>query len=607
MISPGALYETLVKDLDFTIDRTVTHGEESIPLYVKKFAAGYLKDKFLSKLIPKDSLEADLVAAQTFRDANERCRTWALPNLDSSMETLVGEFAKILEDFFLQDLGADCELTWANIALNARCGPGAAVGARSNSHYGKLYAGNLTATDPELVSLYRADISMWPEESNAENIRQENCGSPKIVQGSRSSFVPKTTKTSRMISVEPTLNMFYQLGLGEIILMRLKRFFGLDLSTQATVNRYLAYIGSRVDATFGDGFATIDLSSASDSISVQMVGTFVPPDWLSAMLALRSHQTSLSVGNKVVDERLHMISTMGNGFTFPLQTAIFASIAAACVSLDDDIRMRPRGFGLNHPGMFSVFGDDIIVPSKVFERTCSLLRVLGFTPNPEKSFGSGSFRESCGHDYYHGYNVRPVFLRKLDTDTDLVVLTNLLVEWSARNEIPLSNTLELCFKSILDLNIVPMHEGMDAGIRVPFRIARDYHWLRGPKDSETQSWAYTKRVAHTKRMRILDGTITVPKGVKRHIYNPSGLFMAYLRGEIRGGSISIRNWSPVYRTKRAIAPNWDYCPTSLEEPLIGSALSPPVLAKRYAEILDPLLIVGRRSKQSPRKGRGGHS
>lgn len=605
MISPDAVYTALSKDLEFTIQRTVTFQNETIPLEVKKASAIYLKDKFLTKLIPVDASEADLVACDTFLTANRRCEKWSLGELSSSDEQLVGEFLKIMEDFFLYDHGQDVDLNWSNIALNARCGPGASVGSISNTAYGKLYAGPLTATDPQLIALYRADISMWPEESNAENIRQENCGSPRVVKGSRSSFVPKTTKTSRMISVEPTLNMFYQLGLGEIITKRLKRHFGIDLSTQASVNRKLAYLGSVIDATWGDGFATIDLSSASDSLSLGLCSAAIPADWLDAMLGLRSHTTSIRVGGRDFDEKLHMMSTMGNGFTFPLQTAVFACAAAACVSLSDEIRSRPRGFSLNSVGMFSVFGDDIIVPSKVFERTCHLLRLLGFQPNPDKCFGSGSFRESCGHDYYRGYNIRPVFLRKLDTDADLMVLTNLLVDWSIRNEVPLSNAIELCIKNLKFVNIVPMHETEDAGLRVPFTLARDLSGLRLAKDAATQSFAYIKRVTHTRRMRVLDGTILVPPGVKRHIYNPSGLFMSFLRGEVRDGQISLRNWSPVYRTKRAIAPNWDYCPMSLEASLIGNALSPSVLARRYDEVLRPLLEgVVQLPRRSPKRARG---
>jgi len=586
---PFAIYEVLSQELRHVINRVVTFPHEKVPLHVKRRASEVQLDKFLTKLIPDESSELDRIAYDTFKKYNANCSSWSLSLNSEAERMLFGEFAKVLEDFFLCDLGDDVSITWGNIALNARCGPGAAIGAQSNSHYGKLYSGPLTATDPEIVSLYRADIAMWPEESNAEIIRQEEYGSPTIVKGSRSSFVPKSVKTSRMISVEPTLNMYYQLGFGRILEKRLKRFFGIDLSVQPSINRYMAYIGSSIDSSFGDGFATIDLSSASDSLSLKLASHVIPDEVLSLILALRSHGTSVRIGREVVNERLNMISTMGNGFTFPLQTVIFACAASAVVGLDDGIRQTPKGYSLRYPGLFSVFGDDIVVPARCYDRMLSFLRLLGCDPNEEKSFGSGSFRESCGHDYYDGHNIRPVFLRKLKTDTDLLVLANLLVAWGARLEIDVSDTVALCLNHVNGLNFVPMSEAEDSGLKVPYVIAREHSRLGEVATSRsTQSWVYTKRHAHQKQMRISDGDIHVPVGAKRHIYNPPGLMISYLLGEIRGGSIGLTVNKPIYRTKRAVTPNWDYSIPQLEDQLIGSE-SPAVLTKRTADILDRAL------------------
>jgi hypothetical protein len=268
----------------------------------------------------------------------------------------------------------------------------------------------------------------------------------------------------------------------------------------------------------------------------------------------------------------------------------------------DSLRSHPRGFSWGRAGMFSVFGDDIIVPAKAHEMTLRLLRILGFTPNLEKSFGSGTFRESCGHDYYCGYNVRPVFLRKLETDTDLMVITNLLVDWSARNQIAIPETLALCVANLKFVNLVPMSESDDAGLRVPYDIVR-YERRSNPKDLNLQSIAYTKRVPHTKRMRFLtDGSVSLPKGVKRFPINPQGLMVSYLRGEIRGGSISLRDWKPIYRTRRAVSPNWDYMPTLPEELTTGSSKGSAAYLKRVRVILEPL-VARRKSWTAPKKGR----
>lgn len=600
-LTPNALYEVLARELDYTVKRRTTLSSETIPLDVKVYAAEYQKEKFLSKLVPKESSLQDQASYEVFAEANAKCAAWSLPTLSSTDEQLVGEFAKIMEDFFLQDLGADVELSWENIWLNARCGPGAAVGSIGTSFLQKMLVGPVSSSCPALVDQFYSDLSEWPTWVDAEISRFLHNGPVKLVAGSRSSFVPKTSKISRMISVEPALNMYYQLGLGEIITKRLKRFFGIDLYSQPGVNRYLAYVGSCVDASRGDGFSTIDLSSASDSISLGLVGWCVPADWASALLSLRSHLTSVRLGDSEFDVELNMVSTMGNGFTFPLQTAIFSSIASASVSMFDDVRSHPRGFGWSRPGMFSVFGDDIIVPAKAHEMTLRLLRILGFTPNPEKSFGSGAFRESCGHDYYRGYNVRPVFLRKLETDTDLMVITNLLVDWSARNHIAIPETLALCVSNLKFVNLVPMSETDDAGLRVPYDIVR-YERRSNPMDKDLQSIAYTKRVPHIKRMRFLEeGRISLPRGVKRFTASPQGLMVSYLRGEIRGGSISLRDWKPIYRTRRAVSPNWNYMPTLPEESTTGSSKGSAAYLKRCRVILEPLMAL--RKTWCPPKGR----
>jgi hypothetical protein len=588
-LSLDAVYQSLVSEIAHTRMREITHSFETVPLAVKHQACELMKDKFLSKFIPAASTPLDEVAYGTFLDFNERSARWTSPVFESSGdEQMWGEFSKIVEDFFLCDLGSDVELTYGNIALNARCGPGAAKLASNGSHYGKLYSGKLSAGSQEIVDIYKADINLWPEESNAENIRQENFGSIVICPGSTSSFVPKSAKTSRMISVEPTLNMFYQLGIGEIISKRLKRYFGIDLATQPSINRYLAYVGSRVDSSFGDGFATIDLSSASDSLSLKLCQELLPSEWFSTLVEFRSPFTTGSVGSKKFHATLNMMSTMGNGFTFPLQTALFACAASACISMDDQIRSCPKAFTLGRPGTFSVFGDDIIVPGRNYARMLRLLAFMGCCPNEDKSFSTGSFRESCGHDYYQGYNIRPVFLRKWENESDLVILVNLLVDWSARTEVYIPNTLRLLVGAIKHPNIVPRSEGMDAGIRVPYSIAMDYRRLGVRRNAPTQSWVYTKRYPHQKRVRILEGHIHVPPGTRRQIYNPSGLFVSYLLGEIRNGSIGLRSNKAIYRTKRAVTPNWDYSVTTLEDYLIGSE-SLASLTKRVTYILQEIL------------------
>jgi len=57
-----------------------------------------------------------------------------------------------------------------------------------------------------------------------------------------------------------------------------------------------------------------------------------------------------------------------------------------------------------------VYGDDIIVPSESYDMVSWALECFGFQVNPEKSFSTGPFRESCGTDAFAGTNVRPIFV-----------------------------------------------------------------------------------------------------------------------------------------------------------------------------------------------------
>lgn len=219
-----------------------------------------------------------------------------------------------------------------------------------------------------------------------------------IVRGNRFSTVPKDGTTDRPIACEPTLNVFAQLGVGDGLKLRLRKW-GL-LATQSTCgfesqawHKELARRAS-IDGTL----ATVDLSSASDTVSKQLVVLLFPPDWCDLFLSFRSPITE-------VDKRayvLEKISSMGNGFTFELETTVFAACAAAAMELS--------GVKPSFPSNVSVYGDDIILPRECYHLLQLGLTFLGFTINETKSFSDGPFRESCGGDFFLGRDVRPIFI-----------------------------------------------------------------------------------------------------------------------------------------------------------------------------------------------------
>lgn len=228
------------------------------------------------------------------------------------------------------------------------------------------------------------------------------------VVGSVVGFVPKDARAHRSIAVEPSVNQFLQRGIGLAIRRRLKRRWRLDLSSQQR-NQDLALEGAR------DGsYATIDLSAASDTVSLEIVERLLPPQWVALLRATRCAFTQ-------VDGKTHMLhkwSSMGNGYTFELETAIFAALVRAVLPSD-----------VWYAGNWAVYGDDIIVPTEFASDLCEILAYCGFSLNERKTFVSGPFRESCGADFFLEKPVRPFYLKKIGW-LPLVEMANWIFEKS---------------------------------------------------------------------------------------------------------------------------------------------------------------------------------
>lgn len=137
--------------------------------------------------------------------------------------------------------------------------------------------------------------------------------SEEYVRGNRFTTVPKDATKLRGICIEPSINLFYQLGVGRWLEQRMGKIWGWTKEFAQDLHRYLALIGSVTG-----GLATIDLSNASDTICRVLVKLLLPKDWHTLLSSLRSPFTCLK-GRWV---RLEKFSSMGNGFTFELETLI---------------------------------------------------------------------------------------------------------------------------------------------------------------------------------------------------------------------------------------------------------------------------------------------
>lgn len=534
-LTPYVLYDCLVDDLEHLLEWD-SEGNLVDPYLlgdVDRYRAFSLATSFFKKLEDGcEGLEAD--SYRKFKELNESLESFKITPLNTIDEVLVNEALLNIERFFTTAM--DRNRTWWTLDecfVAGTTGPGASIGGLACDFYTKLYASPLVATEPHLHDHYRGSLASNPRRLAAEDHRRTTYGC-EVRSSSNLRFVPKNTTSLRTICVEPGLNMFYQLGLGKIIESELRKQFRLDLSVQQFLNRDLARKGS-----MDDSLCTIDLSSASDSISLELCRKARLP---SVFFYLRSK----SYAYNGVESPLHMISTMGNGFTFPLETLIFLSCVKAVIqSFGDNFDCMP------HRRTWGVFGDDLIVDKKYYHRLVRLLALLGFSVNQEKSFSEGWFRESCGGDYYYGHDVRGVYLRTLRSRASLFSAMNRLIRWSLKTGIKLDRTLGALKKSVPN-NFVPLHESDDSGIKIPLR------YLYTKRDAN-RSFLY--RAWRPKIPHIYINTVSMRvKGSRgrRFFFNPEGVHLSWLAGRIRNNSISTRANSKSYRYEHRVSPCWDY-------------------------------------------------
>jgi len=652
-LSLNALYPALLQDLEPflptrfydtacqkngkpTVEVDLSSEIESGLLSDREFASLALLDSIFKKYKDSVSDSANDLAFSKFDAANSQCRTWELRCESLLDEHLIGEFRDSLYRFFIPSSSGSLLSTPDQFFELGGLGPGASVGSRGTDFYTKLFDGPLTCTSNGLYKLYLNYIKGSPSLIEAESARHERYGDPHIVAGSKLSFVPKNDSISRVICTEPVLNMWAQKGVGEVITRRLKKHFGINLSTQPDINRELARIGS-----INNRLSTIDLASASDSISLTMLRDLLPTPVMEVLEVLRSPMTEVNPRDfdkpymfgldedKSCQLDLDMVSSMGNGFTFPLQTALFACAVEAVYKVFEK-KLKKSDLPRGRFGNFGVFGDDIICKSDVAHHVIRLLELLGFTTNASKSFVVGPFRESCGGDFYKGFPVRGVYIKDLRSMASRYVAINRLNLWTATTGISLSRTMSKLMKSVRLLP-VPLHENDDAGIKVSSRVLKDiialdksidksdwthdsdppllfetgdadpkhpggsfnaslldecatpaeavskinsyqreFQWeLKSiARSQDTGAWLYRRYVAKPYKVTFLEDAILVPKGARRRYFNAEGAFNAFLHGNIEGGTVSIRHGRVRYLTNTARTPCWDFVPaTGSKEPV----------------------------------------
>lgn len=425
-----------------------------------EFRLDYSVVSFLSKWKGlKTGIDTEAVALQSFKSSEDHCletnnriknfSNVAIPRLHSIFHAAQRKIAKVLGPFAVSKINDTCG--W---------GPGATTDLpRRRAFLDTKICELPIPVSRSACSLLRSEIEQdlhWS--SVVLGVMPEGAFSllPSVFlieDECKITTVPKSAKTDRTIAIEPRGNSFLQKGFGGYLRQRLRKV-GIRLDDQ-TLNQRLA------KAAVSEGLATLDLKAASDSVSVELVWALLPYDWAASLDAVRSRYARLPSGERL---RLEKFSSMGNGFTFELETLIFWALSSACQEYNST------------DGPVAVYGDDIIVSSSLAHHLIEVLNFAGFQVNEAKSFITGRFFESCGKHYFDGEDVTPAYQKELlSSELALIRLGNRLIRMSFRFERtfckPVLQAWRACFRQRTHLRwSIPFGTEGDDGWALPYEI-----------------------------------------------------------------------------------------------------------------------------------------
>lgn len=474
--------------LSSTVYQTATHH-----FVANQLASFVRKYPFTSSEIP--GLNPDAVALRKFRDSERKCGRYnSYFRVQRRSKTRYSSYKEEMRVYMEKLFGP---LDLRTIYDKCDFGPGASIGVHGiGTNAARKLSHSFWSVTPSAAKYFKG--AMWRNFHIVEYLLRKEDDSIfcidkdifdsevekrlKYVGYNKIVFVPKTARCSRTIAVEPLGNSFVQKGVDVYLRERLKYVSGVDLTSQKT-NQTLAYCGSLGGY---DPYVTIDLSSASDSISIELVRDLLPFEWFTFLNELRSPSYLLDG----TEHPYNKFCSMGNGFCFPLETAIFTAVChTACkvTGNDDD---------------FSVYGDDIIVRQSCALFVLELLKALGFAINPDKTFLFGPFRESCGEDYFGGVAVRPIIIdERLDTLESIIKIHNQLHRRDNLRDV--ADHLKL-------YNLVPFKKRFMRPIRgqvdSAFEVAGDTFlssaWAKWNRDTQSWSWKELLHVGKTDPISI---------------------------------------------------------------------------------------------------------
>lgn len=384
------------------------------------FAKDYAVSEYLSKSdFLKTGIDTSAAALQRFntaeakcKETNNRLRSWsgATPALHSRIFRMQRKISDILGPLELPRVlelcrwgpGATADLSRVECQVDIKQSKVPSI-TTSAKPYGRA----LLESDPHW---FGAITGIIPEGRYSVLDTAFD-----VIEWNRVVMVPKNAKTKRTIAAEPTLNGYIQQGVGRYIRRRLKRF-GVDLNNQE-INQAWASLARDLD------LATLDLKAASDTIARVLVYQLLPLDWYLFMDSIRSKDYKFN-GKRHVYEKF---SSMGNAFTFELESLIFHALLEVCEE------EAWEGLIPHSVPICSVYGDDLICTKMAVPLVLETLAYCGFELNLDKSHMGGQFFESCGEHYYGQTKVTPAYQKVLPTSgPEQIRLGNRLIRLAHR-------------------------------------------------------------------------------------------------------------------------------------------------------------------------------
>jgi hypothetical protein len=272
-----------------------------------------------------------------------------------------------------------------------------------------------------------SSFPMWRYTSNLPVYRPQNVPVTRTDElPVRVVSVPKTQSTPRIIAIEPSAMQYAQQGLKREIYEYIGRgpldkILGFRDQTR---NRILAE-----RASVSKKLGTLDLSEASDRVHWYLIERMLHrwPHLWSFVWSTRSYRAEVPFEGVIP---LQKFASMGSALTFPLEAMVF-TILAVCGMREQGVVRKISPSTL--VDRLSVYGDDIIVPVRSIDPVIDWLEHFGAKVNRHKSFWKGSFRESCGAEFYNGHDVSIVRLRsELPSSQDDAAAVAALIDFRNR-------------------------------------------------------------------------------------------------------------------------------------------------------------------------------